>query len=225
MLESIGYDETTAAALAPWAAADAAIGRVTTVEPGLVTLIAREGLLRASAGGALLNQLATHPVAGPCPGDWCVVRRWPDRRLTVERVLPRRTAIYAGTVVVGQVPLAANVDLVAVVVGDSGGLSGAGRTDLVARVRHAVRGVAVTSLNAADALSWSPSGRTVALVGDPRRTATVADQLVGARSIAVRRTATELRVGRVGGAVLDLGLSPVTGVTGGQRDTPAGRRP
>jgi ribosome biogenesis GTPase len=62
--------------------------------------------------------MAQDPTEGPCTGDWCVVRAWPDHRFTVERLLPRRTAVVratAGEQSHGQV-LCANVDVAAVVV-------------------------------------------------------------------------------------------------------------
>lgn len=66
----------------------------------------------------MLDDVAGDVLATPCTGDWALVRDWPDGPTTLEAVLPRRTAIVradaAGTSQ-GQV-LAANVDLVAVVV-------------------------------------------------------------------------------------------------------------
>ena len=53
----------------------------------------------------------------PCAGDWVLVRTWPDDRVTIEAVLPRRTAIVRRTAdkdSSGQV-LAANLDTAAVV--------------------------------------------------------------------------------------------------------------
>jgi ribosome biogenesis GTPase len=110
-----GYDPE----MARWAAAaDASVGRVVRVDRGLVSVLTDAGPLRASIGGALLARMAKDPTEGPCTGDWCVLREWPDHRVTVERVLPRRTAVVravAGESSHGQV-LCANVDLAAVVV-------------------------------------------------------------------------------------------------------------
>lgn len=119
VLEAIGYDRD----LARWAApADSRVGRVLRVERGVATLMTERGELRATYGGGLLGWIAADSVASPCAGDWAVLRDWPDRRVTVERIVPRRT--YIGSVG-GQV-LAANVDLVAVVVSaahvDGGGV-------------------------------------------------------------------------------------------------------
>lgn len=60
---------------------------------------------------------AADPSSLPCAGDWVALRRWPDRRITIELILPRRSAIVrrtAGKAAIGQV-LAANMDTAAVV--------------------------------------------------------------------------------------------------------------
>lgn len=226
MLESLGYDETTAAAFAPWAATDAVVGRVASVEPGLITLVAREGVLRASAGGALITEIAAHPSSAPCPGDWCVVRRWPDRRLTVERVLARRAVILAAPASAeAPRPLVANVDLVAVVRGRAADEENDATSDLVAAVRRATDGLPLVLVDETAASLQAGRIGTIALVGDPRMTSALADRLLGARSIGARRPLVELRVRLTGGAVLDLGLLPVTGGVEGRPDVASGRRP
>lgn len=115
MLETIGYEPQ----MARWAAAaDAEVGRVVRVHRGLAEILTEHGLLRAGYAGDLLGEVARDPVAAPTTGDWVVVRAWPDHRQTVERVLPRSTAVVratAGKRSHGQV-LCANVDHVAVVV-------------------------------------------------------------------------------------------------------------
>ena len=115
VLETIGFEPD----MARWAAAaDAHLGRVVRVDRGLVAVLTEDGPVRASVGGALLGRMAQDPTEGPCTGDWCVVRAWPDHRFTVERLLPRRTAVVratAGEQSHGQV-LCANVDVAAVVV-------------------------------------------------------------------------------------------------------------
>ncbi len=115
VLERIGYEPD----MAGWAtAADAHLGRVVRVDRGLVSVLTEDGPLRTSIGGALLGRMAQDPTEGPCTGDWCVVRGWPDNRFTVERLLPRRTAVVratAGEQSHGQV-LCANVDVAAAVV-------------------------------------------------------------------------------------------------------------
>lgn len=115
MLEQIGAG--------PWladlpAAADGEPGRVARVDRGLVVVLTEHGPVRASLGGDLLGRIAANPTEAPCTGDWCLLRRWPDDRTTVERILPRRTALLraaAGAQAVAQV-LCANVDVAAVVV-------------------------------------------------------------------------------------------------------------
>jgi ribosome biogenesis GTPase / thiamine phosphate phosphatase len=110
VLEAIGYD----ADLARWAAtADSRVGRVLHVERGIATLLTEAGEVRASYGGRLLGWIASDSTAAPCVGDWAVLRDWPDRRVTVELIVPRRTSLTGS---VGGHVLAANVDLVAVVV-------------------------------------------------------------------------------------------------------------
>lgn len=117
MLETIGYDAATAASFAPWDAADASVGRVARVDRGVLTVLTETGPHRVTLSGALLSRVAADPVAAaPCLGDWVVVRSWPDRRETVEHVLPRRTSLVPGYGDPAHAPVAANVDLVAVVV-------------------------------------------------------------------------------------------------------------
>src|SRR5688500_18742927 len=92
-------------------------GRVVRVDRGVCTVLCASGTVRASLAGAILSAAGADPVNLPCAGDWVTVRTWPDDRITVESVLPRRTAIVRRTSdkdSVGQV-LAANVDAAAVV--------------------------------------------------------------------------------------------------------------
>lgn len=115
MLETIGYDEDQMAGFA--AAADATVGRVVRVDRGVATVLTEAGVVRASYGADLLCLMATDSTAAPCTGDWCVVRDWPDNRVTLDQLLPRRTAVVratAGEQSRGQV-LCANADHVAVV--------------------------------------------------------------------------------------------------------------
>jgi ribosome biogenesis GTPase len=67
----------------------------------------------------VLAAVAADAQATPCTGDWVALRRWPDDRITVEALAPRSTAIVraeVGGTSKGQV-LAANVDVIAIVVG------------------------------------------------------------------------------------------------------------
>jgi len=115
VLESIGYEPE----MARWAAAaDASVGRVVRVDRGLASVLTESGPQRASVGGALLARMAGDPTEGPCTGDWCLLRSWPDQRVTVERILPRRTAVVravSGESSHGQL-LCANIDVAALVV-------------------------------------------------------------------------------------------------------------
>lgn len=93
-------------------------GRVVRVDRGLCTVLTEAGPVRASLGGEVLSAVAVDPSAGPCTGDWCLVREWPDGPLTVEALAPRRTSLVradASRSSRGQV-MAANVDVVALVV-------------------------------------------------------------------------------------------------------------
>lgn len=95
MLEKIGFDPE----MARWsAAADAAIGRVVRVDRGVARVLTEGRPVRASFGGNLLAQMSADARTGPCAGDWCVVRVWPDHRITLETVLPRRTTVVRAAV-------------------------------------------------------------------------------------------------------------------------------
>src|SRR5262245_32312780 len=116
-LSSLGWDETRDAQYAAMVRPDRWPARVSRVDRGVCTVLGRDGAHRASVGGGLLAAAVQDPVRLPCAGDWVVVQDWPDRRSTIEAVLPRRGAIIrssAGAEALAQV-LAANVDTVAVV--------------------------------------------------------------------------------------------------------------
>ena len=126
-LPQLGWDETFASAFRSLDRPDAFPGRVLRADRGICTVLTEPGRagpaeqeggpLRASIGGGVLVDAARDPAGLPCAGDWVVLRRWPDRRVTVECVLPRRTALIRRTAdkdASGQV-LAANMDTVAVV--------------------------------------------------------------------------------------------------------------
>ena len=116
-LSRLGWDEFFASRFRPLDRSDSRPGRVLRADRGVCTVLGADGVLRASLAGGVLLAAARDPARLPCAGDWVVVRRWPDRRLTVEAVLPRRTTLIrrtAGKDSGGQV-LAANMDTVAVV--------------------------------------------------------------------------------------------------------------
>ena len=117
-LDGLGWDDSWRE-LSSACAIDGLPGRVTRVDRGVCTVLTVDGPVRASLGGAVLDEVAADARRAPCTGDWCLLRRWPDGPLTIEAVLPRRTAVIraeASGTSRGQV-LAANVDVVAVVVG------------------------------------------------------------------------------------------------------------
>jgi ribosome biogenesis GTPase len=92
--------------------------RVARVDRGLCTVWSAEGPTRTSFGAKVLEAVAADPLHTPCTGDWVLARAWPDGPVTVEVVLPRRTAVIraeASGSSRGQV-LAANLDVVGIVV-------------------------------------------------------------------------------------------------------------
>ncbi|TDB71406.1 ribosome small subunit-dependent GTPase A [Micromonospora sp. KC723] len=92
-------------------------GRVARVDRGVCTVLCAEGPVRASLGPGVLAAAARELTALPCVGDWVLLATWPDGPVTVDSVLPRRTALVrrtAGRDASGQV-LAANLDAAAVV--------------------------------------------------------------------------------------------------------------
>jgi ribosome biogenesis GTPase len=116
-LSSLGWDDAFAAAYRRFPAADHRPGRALRVDRGVCTVLTADGPVRASLAGAVLARAVRDPAALPCAGDWLAVRVWPDDRLTVEAVLPRRTAVVRRTAdkdSTGQV-LAANMEVAAVV--------------------------------------------------------------------------------------------------------------
>jgi ribosome biogenesis GTPase / thiamine phosphate phosphatase len=116
-LSQLGWDETLASAYSVLDRTDSLPGRVLRADRGVCTVLTEKQTERASLGGGLLISGARDPADLPCAGDWVVLRRWPGSRITVECVLPRRTALIRRTAdkdSSGQV-LAANMDTVAVV--------------------------------------------------------------------------------------------------------------
>lgn len=73
-------------------ATEVSVGCVLRVEAGVYHHWCRRGRLRVTLGGAMLARMARDPQAGPGPGDWCVVRAWPDGPHTLEQVLSVRRA-------------------------------------------------------------------------------------------------------------------------------------
>ena len=116
-LSALGWDATLASTYRPFDRPDATPARVLRADRGVCTVLDSSGVTRASLAGSVLLGAAHDPANLPCAGDWVVLRHWPDRRTTVDCVLPRRTALIRRTAdkdSAGQV-LAANMDAVAVV--------------------------------------------------------------------------------------------------------------
>jgi hypothetical protein len=59
---------------------------VVGAEPGVSRVLTDVGEIRASFGCSMLNRLARDRGCAPQPGDWVVLRRWTDDRITLEDV-------------------------------------------------------------------------------------------------------------------------------------------
>jgi ribosome biogenesis GTPase len=116
-LASLGWDADFAAAYRRFDVRGQRPARVTRMDRGIATVQTALGTDRASLGAAHLVRVSRDPVVLPCAGDWVVVRTWPDKRVTLEAVLPRRTQVVRANSddeSRGQV-LAANIDVAAVI--------------------------------------------------------------------------------------------------------------
>jgi ribosome biogenesis GTPase / thiamine phosphate phosphatase len=116
-LAALGWDESWQRA----ASAYAEVGepaRIVRVDRGMCKALTDSGPVRATLGAGVLEAVGHDPVNGPCTGDWCVLRSWPDGPVTVEALLPRRTVVIRAEAARGSrgQALAANADHVAVVV-------------------------------------------------------------------------------------------------------------
>jgi ribosome biogenesis GTPase / thiamine phosphate phosphatase len=102
----------------------------TEIRPGVVIRVDRATAVvedpdgatepvRATWGGSLLAAIAENSEAAPTTGDRVELRFWPDERITVEKVAPRRTLLTRADAAGGSKRqlLAANVDTVAVIEG------------------------------------------------------------------------------------------------------------
>jgi ribosome biogenesis GTPase / thiamine phosphate phosphatase len=115
-LAALGWDDSWQRA----ASAYADVGepaRIVRVDRGMCKAITVSGPVRASLGAGVLEAVGHDPVSGPCTGDWCVLRSWPDGPVTVEALLPRRTVVVRAEAARGSrgQALAANADHVVVV--------------------------------------------------------------------------------------------------------------
>lgn len=118
MLETIGYSPQ----MARWAVAtDTEVGRVLRTAGGVADVLTEAGVLRAGHGGDLLAAVATDAATAPVPGDWVVVRHWPDHRATVTQVLPRTGVLETPSASGRRAPLCSHIDVAAIAVrGDAG---------------------------------------------------------------------------------------------------------
>ena len=64
----------------PW------VGCVVACETGIARVLTDRGEVRASYGGSMLCRIARDRGCAASPGDWVVLRRWPDDRFTIEDV-------------------------------------------------------------------------------------------------------------------------------------------
>ncbi|MBO4209646.1 GTPase RsgA [Micromonospora echinofusca] len=114
-------------------------GRVARVDTGVCTVFCVTGTVRATLSGRLFVAAARDRSALPGTGDWVLLGTWPDGRVTVEAVLPRRTALpYPADGRTGPAGLlAANVDVAAVVLPVHPAPAGARVAALVDPVRAA----------------------------------------------------------------------------------------
>jgi ribosome biogenesis GTPase len=116
-LRSVGWDAERAEAFTPYRDDALTPGLVARVDRGVCEVLTEAGPLRASVAGDVLADAAADPLGMPCTGDWVALRDWPDGRLTVAAVLPRRSAFVRASSsgrAQAQV-LAANLDTVLVV--------------------------------------------------------------------------------------------------------------
>jgi ribosome biogenesis GTPase len=113
-LSSAGWNADVASGFRRYRRVDAYPARVARLDGGVCTVLTAGGIARTTLGGGVLATGAADPRRLPAVGDWVVVRAWPDRRTSVEAVLPRRNAILAG-MSTRPLTLATNLDLVAVV--------------------------------------------------------------------------------------------------------------
>ncbi|HEY6932472.1 MAG TPA: hypothetical protein VI452_03665 [Marmoricola sp.] len=79
--------------------ADAAAGRpaprlgcVLSVRTGVAVVLTDAGELRATFGGRMLARIARDRSCLPTPGDWVLLRHWPDGPVTVEARADDRVA-------------------------------------------------------------------------------------------------------------------------------------
>lgn len=117
LLASIGWDPVLDDVWTSRDRTDHCPARISRVDRSGYDLLTDGGPRRATASATVLAAMAASSTAAPCVGDWVAVRCWPDDRLTLEQVLPRRTVVIrasAGGQSSGQV-LVANHDVAMIV--------------------------------------------------------------------------------------------------------------
>jgi hypothetical protein len=157
-LSSLGWDETLRTAYRRHDRADRHPARVSRVESGVCTLLTPDGASRASVGGGLLAAAVHDAGRLPCPGDWVVVQTWPDARVTVDAVLPRRTVVWQSP----GAPAASNVDIIILADCDDGD---AGLVDALRALAAPGRTVGVSGRNRASLVGALVGATVISSVG------------------------------------------------------------
>lgn len=73
----------TVSRIDPW------VGCVVGCDSGIARVLTDSGELRASYSGGMLGRIARDRQCAAEPGDWVVLRRWSDDRITIEDVWQR----------------------------------------------------------------------------------------------------------------------------------------
>jgi ribosome biogenesis GTPase len=118
-LAELGWNEAFAAAYEPWRSkADVRPGRVAIEFNQNFRIYTDEGELDATTAGRLKHRARGRSEL-PAVGDWVAVRKRPEEEAVIVDVLPRRSAFTrrAAGDVTGEQVVAANVDVVFVVMG------------------------------------------------------------------------------------------------------------
>ncbi|MCW2786922.1 MAG: ribosome small subunit-dependent GTPase [Marmoricola sp.] len=68
---------------------DGWVGCVVACETGVARVLTDTGEVRASYSGRMLARIARDRECAAGAGDWVVLRRWSDDRVTIEDVWPR----------------------------------------------------------------------------------------------------------------------------------------
>ncbi|HET8559581.1 MAG TPA: hypothetical protein VFL69_03605 [Marmoricola sp.] len=71
---------------------DPRLGCVLSVHTGVALVLTDDGEVRATFGGRMLSRIARDRSCLPGPGDWVLLRQWPDGPVTVEARAADRVA-------------------------------------------------------------------------------------------------------------------------------------